>query len=298
MAKLPKRPIEVEKVSRNVINIRIEVKGEEWEQWFLLSGDRHHDSHASNRKLEIEHLELAKRRNAYILDIGDLFDAMQGKYDPRRNYPEMRPEYIQMMSDRQKGYLDVIVNDAIEFYKPYADRFLMIARGNHETAIQQHNDTDLIDRFVTLMNKDMNTNIITGGYGGWVRFMCFLSGTQQETFNLKYFHGSGGGGPVTKGTIQSNRQAVFLPDAHIVWNGHIHESWLLALPRERINKEGNIGQDVQYHLRTATYKNDYEDGFSGWHVQRGAPPKPMGCVWMRLYRESRHMRFEFIQDVR
>jgi len=287
----------IEKIGRNVIRIKQDIKGEDWEQWLLLTSDRHHDSRDCNRDLEIEHLEKAKQRKALIIDIGDMFDCMQGKYDPRRSYPEMRPEYIESMERDRIGYLDVIVKDAIKFYKPYASQFLMVGRGNHETAIQSHNDTDLTDRFVYGMNAEAKTKIVAGCYGGWVKFMFTIGGTQHETINLKYFHGSGGGGPVTKGTIQSNRQAVYLPDAQIVVNGHIHESWILAIPRERLSTEGVISQDLQYHVRTPSYKNDYTDGSGGWHVERGAPPKPMGCVWLRFTRERRHVRITLIQDL-
>jgi hypothetical protein len=29
-------------------------------------------------------------------------------------------------------------------------------------------------------------------------------------------------------------------------------------------------------MLTGTYKEEYEDGSKGWHVERGAPPKPLG----------------------
>ena len=44
----------------------------------MLTSDRHHDSTHCNRELEKKHLEEAKKRNAFIIDCGDLFDAMQG----------------------------------------------------------------------------------------------------------------------------------------------------------------------------------------------------------------------------
>ena len=61
---------------------------------------------------------------------------------------------------------------------------------------------------------------------------------------------------------------------------------------------GVIGEDIQYHVRTGTYKNDYGTGAGGWHVERGAPPKPMGAVWMRLYFDRQHVRVQLMQDVR
>ena len=32
-----------------------------------------------------------------------------------------------------------------------------------------------------------------------------------------------------------------------------------------------------------TYKEEYIDGYGGWHVERGAAPKPIGAVWLRLF---------------
>jgi hypothetical protein len=148
------------------------------------------------------------------------------------------------------------------------------------------------------LNSEAGTQINTGEYGGWIQFFFTMQKTQRESRRLKYFHGSGGGGPVTKGVIQSNRQAVFLPDADYVVNGHIHESWVLALPRERIGQSGMITKDTQYHVRTATYKDEYGDGSGGWAVQKGMPPKPLGAVWMRMFYENSHIRTEFTQDIK
>lgn len=270
---------------------------EGWEQWFMLCSDRHFDSRKSDRELMKQHLDLARQRKAKIFEFGDTFDAMQGKYDPRRAYPEMDKRYLDMMQVKNIGYLDAIVQDAADFLKPYADLYAMIAKGNHETAILSHNDTDLINRLVGRLNTEAGVQINTGEYGGWIQFLFTISKTQRETLNLKYFHGSGGGGPVTKGVIQTNRQAVFLPDADIVINGHIHENWIVSLARERINKAGTIGRDLQHHVRTGTYKDDYEDGSGGWATEKGMPPKPKGIVWLRLYHERRHVRMQLIQDV-
>ena len=31
-----------------------------------------------------------------------------------------------------------------------------------------------------------------------------------------------------------------------------------------------------HHIRTACYKEEYEDGFGGYHIEKGRPPKPIG----------------------
>jgi predicted phosphodiesterase len=262
--------------SGNVMTLYIDNVFEGWEQWLLLSSDRHHDSIDCNRELELEHLEECKKRKAFIIDVGDMYDCMQGRFDPRKSYKNLRPEY------KEDDYLDVIVKDAAEFYSPFVNQFLMIGRGNHESAVLKNNSTDLIDRTVYELNSHYSGHIQAGGYGGWVRILCKIGSTQCESVKIKYFHGSGGGGPVTRGVIQTNRQAVFLPDADIVVNGHTHDSWYVPIEQERMSDKGDVYQSIQHHIRTATYHNDYGDGSGGWHVERGGAPKPQGACWIRL----------------
>jgi hypothetical protein len=37
-----------------------------------------------------------------------------------------------------------------------------------------------------------------------------------------------------------------------------------------------------HQIRTSTYKEEYEDGFGGFHIERGRPPKPLGSMWLTL----------------
>lgn len=277
--------------SGNVCSIYFDNVREGWQQWVLLSSDRHHDSVYCDRDLELQHLEEARERKALIIDAGDLYDVMQGKFDPRRSYDEMRPEY------KDLNYLDVIVKDAAKFYGPYAKQFVVIGRGNHDQKVLENMGTDLISNTVHRLNTDHGGNIQAGGYGGWVRFMFTLNGTMKTSRLLKYFHGAGGGGPVTRGVIQTNRQAVYLPDADIVLNGHTHDSFVVPIARERISDKGVIYQDVVYYVRSTTYKQEYGDGSKGYHVQRWGPPKPLGATWLRFSYARHDIRTEIIPAV-
>ena len=69
-----------------VTTVRFESMSVDDEVWLLLRSDAHHDSPYCDRKLETKHLELAKERNALILDAGDTFDAMQWYYRWRANF--------------------------------------------------------------------------------------------------------------------------------------------------------------------------------------------------------------------
>lgn len=267
--------------------------GQGWEQWFLISGDRHHDNKQCMRDLELRHLKMAQEREALILDVGDLFCAMQGKYDPRSSMDDIRPE------DVSAKYLDKIVEHAAEFYGPFAPNFVLLGEGNHETAILKRHHTSLIGNLVHRLNSDHKGQVYDGGYGGWVRLQFIARKTVCKALMIKYHHGSGGGSsPVTRGVIQTNRQAVYQPDADILINGHTHDAYHVPIARERCSQRMVVTSDIIHFLRTPTYKDEYGDGKSGWWIEKGNPPKPRGCVWMRLYYDHENIvNSEFILDV-
>lgn len=242
----------------------------------MLRSDAHHDNIYCNRELEREHLEKAKKRGALIVDAGDLFCAMQGKWDPRSSYDALREE------DKSENYLDLIVDHAAEDYAPYAENFLSIGHGNHETNIRNRHGTDLSSNLVRELNRS-GGNVFMGYYGGWVRFQFKVHKTKSFIRNLKYYHGKSTQAPVTKGVIQTARQAVYLPDADIVLNGHNHESYIVPIKRERLTHKGNVDHDVCYFARTPGYKDEYADGAKGFAVEKGTGPKPIGCAWVRFY---------------
>lgn len=246
------------------------------ESTLFVTSDLHVDSICCDRSALFADIEEAKRRNALIMFIGDIFDAMNGRFDPRRNMDELRPEY------RCENYFDKVVTDVAQLLSPYAANIALISDGNHELSILKHNNTNLTDRLVHELNTRYGGNIIHGGYGGWVRLQMKTHGSGYQTIRMKYFHGSGGEAPVTRGTIQTSRQAVYLPDAHIVVNGHSHNQYHLAIARERLSGRGTLFFDIQHHIRTPGYKQAYGDGSSGWDVMRGGVPKPLGGCWLQI----------------
>ena len=243
-------------VSRTVMNVHIDAHSPKFEQWFLLSSDRHHDNAHTDWDLEKKHLDQCVERGAGIIDVGDLFCAMQGKWDKRADRSALREEY-------QYGqYLDRLVEVATDFYSPYARQFVLIGRGNHETAICKRHETDLTERLTQALKTTTGEQVHAGGYGGWVRFIFKRTNTSKIRINLKYFHGSGGGGPVTRGVIQTNRMSVFLPDAHLVVSGHTHDQWQVPIARERLANNGEVFMDEQTHVRCGTcllYTSDAAD---------------------------------------
>lgn len=270
------KPYTVEQPSRNVVLVRCEVPDVSWEQWFLFTADRHFDHPRSNRALQKRHLEQARERGAGVFDFGDMHCAMQGKFDKRSSKSALRPQ------NADNAYFDSLVNGAVEFFTPYSDNIVALGSGNHETAVLNHHETDLTQRTVDLLNANTGSSIRRTGYSGWVRFMFTMHQTKRQAITLWHHHGYGGDAPVTKGVIQTNRQAVYLPDADIVMSGHTHNNWWFPIPRIRLNQANEITKDRQLHIKIPSYKDEYDDGFGGWEVERGAPPKDNGAWWLRF----------------
>jgi hypothetical protein len=267
-----------------------------WEQWLLFTSDNHFDSIYCNREVMRAHFDEAKARNARIFVLGDFFDAMQGRYDPRRSMPELRPEY-----QRCENYYDVLVMDAAKWLAPYAAYLEVMSDGNHELSVLKNASTNIMDRLVHELNTHHHGSIQHGGYGGWVRFMFNHGGADgpvpHSSIRLKYFHGSGGEAPVTRGAIQTNRQAVYLPDANIVVNGHSHHNYYIPITRERLSNKGVQYMDNQHHIRIPGYKQAYGDGTTGWEITRGGVPKPIGSVWVRLYCEQATIKIQVMPNI-
>lgn len=269
--------------SRNVHIFDINLPKVGDEQWFLLQSDVHWDNPKCDRQKLKKHLDEAVKRNAPILDFGDFFCAMQGKYDRRASKKDIRPEH------QVNNYLDALVNTASDYLKPYAKLITVRGMGNHESSIYRHCETNLLERLTERLRAE-GSPARTGGYSGYVRFHVRNNSRKNNSIKLWYFHGSGGGGPVTRGVIQTARQAVYVSDADIVATGHVHESWQVAVQRIRLNQADEVVQERQTHVKIAGYKEEYEDGYGGWHIETGKPPKPTGAWWLRIYQPSGTMK--------
>lgn len=247
------------------------------EQEFLLISDVHWDNPHCDRELLENHLKEAVKRNAIIIINGDLFCCMQGKADPRRSKDDIRPEH------NNGRYLDSIVSTAVDWFKPYAKNIAVIGYGNHETGVMKNAETDLIARFVDLLNYSAGSNVHAGGYGGTIEVVMNYSGESNHSFAIHYFHGSGGGGPVTKGVIQDQRMMAQIEGYDMTWQGHVHELYHHINMVHRYDRMKKLISIKPIHqLRTATYKEEWADGYMGFHVERGRSPKPMGGYWMKL----------------
>lgn len=254
----------------------------DWEFWCLATFDRHWDNPHSDQSLQKQHLEEVVERKGCWIDGGDLFCAMQGKYDKRASKECVRPEH------QSGSYLDTLVNTAGKFFKPYASRCVYLQHGNHEASIHKRHETDLTERLIALMNTD-GANVLRANFMNVTLFRFHygpLGSNGSRSVTLGSDHGWGGGGPVTQDVIQHQRRSAFM-DTDIVMSGHTHDSWLMERMKLRIDETGHIKKRTQLHLKVPTYKDDYGIGKGGWHVETGKPPKPTGAWWLRFRYERK-----------
>jgi hypothetical protein len=262
-------------VSPNVVKVALDCSKKK-EHWFLLSGDRHHDNPHCNHELEKRHLDEALEREAGIIDIGDLFCAMQGKYDKRSNKSDIRPEH-------QNGeYLDSLVNTAADFYEPYAKNIVALGYGNHETSILGRHETNLTERLAQALRTKTGAVVPVTGYTGWIKFLLDDGSGHRTSRVLWHMHGYGGGGPVTQDTIQAQRQNAYVDGADIMLSGHVHQRWVQENMKVYLDSYGEVKQRSSWYVKTSTYKEEYGSGVGGWHVGTGKPPKPLGAWWLKL----------------
>jgi len=239
------------------------------DRYFLFISDVHLDSvHCDRVKLK-QHLDLALERNAIVFIFGDLLDLMQGKYDPRSNKADLNPKY------NTARYIDEVIKDVVEFLTPYKSVLAFYSPGNHETSVEKRIEYGIVDKICYQLEMSQ------GNYSGYIycRFFSYLEESTKVPLIIGYHHGYGGGGAVTRDSIQTARKAVYLPDANVVISGHTHDRWIIPITRNRISRYGE-SIDQQWHIKTGTYQNALID-FNGYAIEKGLAPKSGAGIWMK-----------------
>jgi len=259
--------MKVTRISKNIAKFETDKKNTK----LAILSDLHWDNPHCNRELLQAHLDYCLKEDIPVFINGDMFCLMQGKGDRRGNKSDVRPEHA------FNNYFDSIVRTAVEWFTPYAHIIKLIGYGNHETSIIKYQETDIIARFVDLLNYKCNSNVQTGGYGGWIWFQ-YHNSNMFKSLKLKYYHGSGGGGAVTKGAINLTR-ALSMYEADIFTMGHIHENAARTDAKEVLYlKKGvcEIRHKYVHNMITGTYKDEYGTGFGNFHIEKGRPIKILG----------------------
>jgi len=175
--------------------------------------DIHIDSEQCDRELLKQHCEQAD----YIKIYGDLFDLMQGRNDKRRSLSDLKEKY------KSSNYIDKVVMDAAEFFKPYAEKLLFVGLGNHETSVIHNIGTNPLSAFCLLMRM-AGSKVIEGTYQGYIvdSFKNPFSSGNLNIITTAFHHGSGGAPQKTEGTLEIEGDKAKFPNADIIMKGHNH----------------------------------------------------------------------------
>ena len=251
---------------------------------FFLASDIHLDHPKCKRELLKEHFDECIRRKGYILLNGDILCVMQGKHDKRHNKGNVRPE------DMNDNYFDSIVDNAVDFLLPYAKHILFIGAGNHETAILKRTETNLLKRMADLIYYKTGHRIAIGEYHGWIYIKGIYGSPLRDrrsrmtlSYKIYHNHGTGGDAPVTGGSIEDHRKMTHVEGADAIWMGHNHNKYSRQQSVHYFDSNPQAMKPklrIVENIRTGTYKQEYTG--SGFHIETGKPPKPLGGVWLEL----------------
>jgi hypothetical protein len=281
--------IEAQEYARNYHRFTVTVDFP-FERWLFACSDIHIDNPKCNRELLKEHFDLCLERDAMICIFGDLFCLMQGKYDKRRNKSAIMPAHM------GEDYIDLVINEAAEFLKPYAKNILLITTGNHESKVSNNLETNILARFIERLNLIAESQIKHGAYDGYftLQFKGQGSTTTARALQCGYSHGRWGG-IVTKGVMAAQRHSSYMPDCDIHFSGHTHDTWAVKHPILRKNTHQRKVEVIQqYHVKTGTYKEEYEKG-EGWAVEKiGMPKSSDGGMFVKITGNTRGLKFKCV----
>jgi len=253
----------------------------------LLISDAHWDHPYCDRKLYDKHIQEAVDEGVPILYNGDTLCLMQATSDRRQKKGQTREEHD------DQDYFRSVCKDFAGSHGTAANNIAMLGYGNHETAPLKWCSVDPVQLLADQIELRTGKRPVVGGYRGWVSFRVNRGKRpMHRAINMYYTHGAGGGGPVTKGVIKTNRHNAFIDGADIVWMGHIHEEWQLNTPMIAINKNGKESMYKRWHICTPGYKEEFLGSNLGFHHEGDRPPKPTGAKWLTIYQKGDELRTE------
>lgn len=269
-------PFTIEKPAPNITVIRMEVTDTpNWRQDFMVRSDVHRDSTKCRRDLEDYQISEVQRRNAGLIDVGDMYDVMQGPGDRRACKEALRDELA------RADYFDAVVADGVAKYRPIAHHICGLTMGNHEEAVVRHYGTNLTKRTANDLRRETGAPVHSNGYQGWYVFIAHRGNSKRQVV-MYANHGYGGGGQVTKDMIQAHRMQSYT-DADVIATGHTHDLYAVSDVCLKLTTGHREVQRTRWALKCGTLKQTYGNGETtgtGYEQRQGHRPKPLGHNWL------------------
>ena len=222
-----------------------------------LFSDIHFDSPDCDRATLKKHLDFCLKDNRYILINGDFFDMI-------------------ILGDRKRAtahhitntdnQLNIKLNEAYEFLKPYQKQILFMGRGNHEESIMKYNGLDVLEMLTTMLNMSQEHKILYGNYANFLRFTFKEKNRNEYHYDIYAHHGAGGSAPATKGMLDFSALAKGI-NADLIWIGHKHHSLIdYSAPVMHIDRNGDVVLKNRQCIQTPSYQKgrtiDYNVNFA------------------------------------
>ena len=244
--------------------------GLKFRQLFL--SDLHIDSKLSARVKYKSLLDEALSIGAPVHLIGDVYDAMGGKFDKRTSKKDIKAEY-----NGPVPYFNALVSDAADFFEPYAGIIATMSEGNHESKIREIHEICILTMLADELQRRTGFRPIVMGWDGFIKTQFERAATNggRKSFLTYFTHGSGGSAPMTFGTLNiKRRQAVYLADVYV--SGHVHQAYAVPLVVKTITDMGREIEKETIHIQLAGHK---EHGGT-WEKSKGMHGVPVSGYWI------------------
>ena len=244
--------------------------------------DVHYDSKDCDRALFKEQMDQAMDRGQYQLHLGDMFDAMGSKKDPRTDKRSLRPEYSHINEEKDESYLTKISDDAYKFLAPYKDRMLVLVKGNHEEGIHRHHEYSINNVLASRLRDEAGGVVLPATYRGYIilKFVELDNPKQSLGKHIIYYtHGNGGSAPVTHNVITAARLAEQF-DADTYMMGHVHKEWAMTRTMVKVNSNDRMIQNRRLFVQLGTFKRfNMSDP---WAAMKGMGPISIGSTTLGI----------------
>lgn len=252
---------EIERTDPFVVKVKVPLETTNSVFYLGAVGDNHFDHPGNDWRVEKSHLDLFQAAGAGIVNIGDLFCAMQSKGDPRHSKEELPAEL------KVKDYIGALKRMAERRYSPYAENFLALLMGNHEGKFLDHREINLTEEFADKMRAH-GSKMESFGYSAYVILQFIVHNTKRDSVVIHLSHGQGKSAGVSGGTQHNPKRMVsHVADIHI--SGHLHQFHHRVIPQERPTMAGKIRTRQCDHIQVTSYNSRACELGNGYEASKG-----------------------------
>lgn len=231
------------------------------------------DMHMDSKKSQLTFLQkvIKKHPNAYIVFGGDGSDVMQNFGDPRQAKSAMKESLL------RDDYINAVVEEAVDFYRPFKEKILAFNLGNHEeTQIRRHG-IDMIKLIADRLNENNTHQIICGDLAGWIKIRHDRH-SSRTTKNIYFSHQPISGGNRSKGVLSVDLLKGRYPDADLWICEHIHTSFIIPLKVEKFTDKGKVEYKNKWYIQAPTLKEEFKGKKRGYVHAKTYEATPIGIA--------------------